>query len=171
MLSGSAFAAALVCIVGITLAGGSPRELLGMGTGAHAAPAATAVANEPEPGDTMDSAAFALKPLFNVLDCEGEGVIRPNEIDEHIAQVLSVYDRDGSRTVSRNEYLRSAAGAARERQGALFDGSDTKKDGVLSAKELGRHVAALIAEVDSNRDGEVTKLELEQRSRALRDPR
>lgn len=121
--------------------------------------------------NSVESAALALKPLFSVLDCEGEGVIRPNEVDEHIAQALSVYDRDGSRTISRGEYLRSVPDAARERQAALFDSSDTKKDGVLSAKEFGRHVLALIDVVDSNRDGEVTRSELEYGSRGPRAAR
>jgi hypothetical protein len=164
LLVTSGFVAAAACVAGMmALAGRSPNELMGSG---NAAPAlASSVAEhdappEPEPMSRTSAAAFALKPLFNALDCERGGVIRPNEVDEHMAQVLGIYDRDGSRTISRAEYLRTDDGAARERRAALFDASDTTPDGVLSAKEFSRHIVALMDAVDANRDGEVTRLEL-----------
>jgi hypothetical protein len=170
----SGIAAAAACVAGITWAGRSPKEVMRSGNEAPAPPASVAehgAPAAPAPMNRASAAALALKPLFNALDCERGGVIRPNEVDEHMAQVLGIYDRDGSRTISRAEYLRTDEGVARERRAALFDASDTTPDGVLSAKEFSRHIVALMDAVDANRDGEVTRLELDRETGAPTESR
>jgi Ca2+-binding EF-hand superfamily protein len=114
------------------------------------------------------TAASVLERLFRVLDCERQGLIRPNEVEEHIAQVLGVYDRDGSRTISLSEYVRDARGERHEQLAALFAEIDASGDGIVSAKELIRHVVGLMAVADANTDGEVTRAELTELSRESR---
>jgi EF hand len=170
LFSAAGVAAGVSCVIGIALAGRAAHEVGGIGEGRAVtpspAPASVPISGEAGPRQTAgpaDTAAFVLSPLFHTLDCEGEGVIRADEVDEHIAQALSVYNRDDTRTITRGEYLRATEGALRERRAALFVTIDTNRDEVLSAKEFARHLVAAIDQADTNRDGEVTRRELEQR--------
>ena len=104
-----------------------------------------------------DAARYFIRPIFSALDCEDEGVIEAGEIGEHFNDVFFRYDRDQSRTITRQEYLFTRDPNAKSKLVYIFDSMDTNSDKVVSPREYHSHIAYSIDSADLNRDGELTE--------------
>lgn len=106
-------------------------------------------------------ASYVLAPIFDILDCDRVGAIDSGQVDEHVFEVFRPNDRDRSRRLSAKEFGRTftRGGAALRTQ--LFRQADRNGDEQLTANEYQGHLYAMVELADTNRDGEVTRQELE----------
>lgn len=113
---------------------------------------------------TASAADLVVQRIYNQLDCDLDGTVEPDEVDEHFAQVWAPMDRDGSRTLSAMEYgqLVGTGGApqARERQRQLFRDADADASAAIDPAEMRAHLRRLIVLADRNGDYEVTRTEV-----------
>ncbi|MEM1230945.1 MAG: hypothetical protein AAGI15_10440, partial [Pseudomonadota bacterium] len=116
---------------------------------------------------TATTADLVVKRIYMQLDCDLDGAVEPDEVDEHFAQVWAPMDRDGSRTLSSTEYwqlLGSAVStqpvAADARVQQLFGDADADANQAIDPAEMRAHLRRLIVLADRNGDYEVTRPEV-----------
>ena len=62
----------------------------------------------------------SLNLYFHTLDCEGVGVVEPDEISEHFAQVYFYHDLDRSRKINREEFIATMPKGHKQQNMYLF---------------------------------------------------
>lgn len=131
------------------------------GSTSHAS-GSTAEGAPAKPTVSLDgpTAAFVLEPLFDTLDCDRKDAIDDGQIDEHFSQLFAPMDLDQSRSLTLSEFVRSSRTNARPRQEAVFSLADRNGDGLVSALEYGEFLVTMIGLADTDKDGDVTRVEL-----------
>ncbi len=105
-----------------------------------------------------------LQPMFDTLDCEGVGIVESGEVDEHFYGVFGFADVDNSRSLSKQEYIKSIHNADPGLESFIFASIDKNGDGMLSPLEFRNHVIMAIDIADTNRNGELTETEAEMQN-------
>ena len=109
-----------------------------------------------EPVD-RDSAAAVVNLVFNRLDCDLDGTVEPEEVDEHLGQLWHPIDVDRSRWLNAREYAMSHRSVSVEVGASLFDEADADADGKISVDEYQAHLKRMILRVDDDGDREVSR--------------
>jgi hypothetical protein len=113
---------------------------------------ATAVAEISE-----DQARAVAGRVFNALDCDINGFVEPNEVDDHFAQLWHPIDVDRSRSLNPREYAMTHDKLDDAAASALFVDADTNSDGEVSPREFGDHLRRVIVLLDTDGDNEISR--------------
>ncbi|TGD70939.1 EF-hand domain-containing protein [Mangrovimicrobium sediminis] len=125
---------------------------------------ACTTATTPETGDTPEHSAAAqfVSPFFVELDCEHVGYIQTGEADEHIGPIFRRFDIDGSRNISRQEWLAYRWMENKQWMALSFDTADSDDDALVSVAEFRTYLIWAIGSLDSDSDGEVHPEDLQR---------
>lgn len=140
-------------VTGVVLLAGSRTEVGPAAAGAPPSPPAGHAAAPPTP-------AMVLEPVFEILDCDREGLIDRGQVDEHFGQLFAPRDLNRSHTLDVDEYVRGTAGAQRRRFSVAFAAADRDESGELTSDEFIDHLYRLVDQADADGDGSVTVAEL-----------
>lgn len=122
-------------------------------------------------GVGQEQARAVVSAIFDRLDCEFDGVIEPDEVDEHFAQVWLPADRDRSRFLSSNEYSRTHRSVPDQTGAALFRDADSNEDGQVVASEFRLHLQRMIKTLDLDHNGEITRKDAGLKTQSWRPKR
>ena len=101
-----------------------------------------------------------IQPMFSVLDCEHVGKISSGEVDEHFYALFFYIDRDQSRDITLDEFIRSAHGSTPEKEQYLFGLMDVDKNDLVSVNEFRDFTISAIDSSDTDNDGLVSEREI-----------
>ncbi|XP_046578325.1 calmodulin-4-like [Haliotis rubra] len=111
-----------------------------------------------KPWEVFIQNSYDIQKAVNVTDTNNDGVITLEEIGEHI----TTYDSDGDRRVTRSEFVRNRFeqyGARIDISNNNFDNYDWDGDNYLTVEDVDM-LAPMMAELDSNKDEELSSYEL-----------
>lgn len=110
-------------------------------------------------GDKLSraEAAAVVDKVFNVLDCDIDGVIDRLEIDEHFAQLWLPLDTDRSGALSKLEYTYVHRAVPEATAKKLFADADADKDKNVTPIEFQKHMERMIQIVDDEGDGDIMR--------------
>lgn len=108
-------------------------------------------------GATQEQARAVVSEIFDRLDCEIDGIIEPDEVDEHFAQVWLPADSDRSRWLSPKEYSLTHKPVPDPVGETLFRDADSDKNGQIDAREFRSQLQRMIKTLDLDRNGEITR--------------
>ncbi len=136
--------------------------------------------------------AQAMVDRFMQFDKNSDGKLSKDELSERMQNVITRADKNGDGVASREELTAMASamggdgpgrggpggppgGEGRGRGGdpvqfanRIFDDRDANKDGKLSGDEIPEQMAGRLAQIDSDKDGTVSRKELETSMSRLR---
>lgn len=121
-------------------------------------PRATHTHSHTDPAFTneVEAAQHFLKPIFSILDCEGEGEVEPGEVDEHFSGLFFYVDRDLDKNITEEELVSSAHHSHPSKERYLFALMDTDRNGVVSGSEFRNYLIHAVSVADHNQDGMLT---------------
>lgn len=102
-----------------------------------------------------DQRAF-MRGLARQADADGNRALSRAEVDANFAGRMADGDRDGSGTFSAAEF-REAFGALSANTGAAFRTLDENGDGAVSAAEIDGRFGDLVARMDRDGDGQLSR--------------
>lgn len=112
------------------------------------------------PTTTTIPAQALVRSIFDRLDCDLDGTIEVDEVDEHFAQIWLPADQDTSRALSKKEFQTLHGNMRADQAESLFKEADADGDQWVNASELRRNLRQLVALADGNGDHEVSREEV-----------
>lgn len=103
--------------------------------------------------------------LFDRFDTDKDGGVTQEEVDKSRAGALSRHDADGDGTLSLKEFEALWLEMVRERMVDRFQHLDRDGDAVVTAEEFAMPTDGIVARMDQDDDGRVTKKEIMQSHR------
>ena len=103
--------------------------------------------------------------MFDTFDADGDGTLSQAEIDQARAQRLAAFDADGDGKLSLKEYEALWTDAMRERIVDRFQAHDDDGDGFVTAAEFGQPYDRMVARMDRNGDGVLSREDMGPRGR------
>lgn len=97
--------------------------------------------------------------IYNRLDCDLDGTVESDEVDDHIAQLWHPIDSDRSRSLTAKEYAMTHRAVDADTDKVLFQDADANADGQVSVDEFRAHLKRALLAVDADGDFEVTRQE------------
>lgn len=110
-------------------------------------------------GIGQEGARAVVSAIFDRLDCEMDGIIEPDEVDEHFGSVWLPADKDRSRFLSPKEYSLTHRTVPDPIGEALFRDADANADGKVASYEFRSHLQRMIKTLDLDHDGEISRMD------------
>ncbi|MEM8683036.1 MAG: hypothetical protein AAGF72_06370 [Pseudomonadota bacterium] len=105
-------------------------------------------------------AEHMLLPIFDILDCTGQGFLEAGEVDEHFPNLFGYHDIDRDRRLTLTEFQHKTDKQKQLLDERLFRQMDRDRDNFVSTREYRDTLIDIIQSVDADGDGETTMAEL-----------
>ncbi|MDP6644780.1 MAG: EF-hand domain-containing protein [Rhodospirillales bacterium] len=114
---------------------------------------------------SMGGGRFGGSHLFDAFDADKDGSLTQAEVDKARKDQFDKFDANGNGKLDLKEYQALWLDAMRERMVDRFQGHDDDGNAQVTLTEFQKRFQSLIARLDENGDGKVTRQELRERFR------